>query len=40
MPLMKTSNPALGEDTFRGPGGGGYYTGAIDASARMTLAVR
>jgi uncharacterized YccA/Bax inhibitor family protein len=37
MPLMKTSNPVLGEDTFRGPGGGGYYTGAIDASARMTL---
>jgi uncharacterized YccA/Bax inhibitor family protein len=37
MPLMKTSNPALGEDTFRGPGGGGYYTGTIDASARMTL---
>lgn len=37
MPLMKTSNPALGENTFRGVGGGGYGYGAIDASARMTL---
>lgn len=36
MPLMKTSNPALGENTFRGVGGG-YGYGAIDASARMTL---
>jgi len=39
MPLMKTSNPALGENTFRNVGGsqyGGGY-GAIDASARMTL---
>jgi uncharacterized YccA/Bax inhibitor family protein len=36
MPLMKTSNPALGENTFRGVGGGGYG-GAIDATARMTL---
>ena len=35
MPLMKTSNPALGENTFRNVGGGGY--GAIDATARMTL---
>lgn len=32
MPLMKTSNPALGENTFRNAGGG-----AIDATARMTL---
>ncbi len=38
MPLMKTSNPALGENTFRGvSGGGGYGYGAIDASARMTI---
>ncbi len=36
MPLMKTSNPALGENTFRGLSGGGYG-GAIDATARMTL---
>lgn len=36
MPLMKTSNPALGENTFRGVGGG-YGYGAIDASTRMTL---
>lgn len=35
MPLMKTSNPALGENTFRTPGGG--YGGAIDATSRMTL---
>ncbi len=36
MALMKTSNPALGENTFRGIGGGSY--GAyIDAAARMTL---
>lgn len=34
MPLMKTSNPALGENTFRNVGGG---YGAIDATARMTL---
>ncbi len=32
MPLMKTSNPALGENTFRNAGGG-----LIDATARMTL---
>jgi uncharacterized YccA/Bax inhibitor family protein len=37
MPLMKTSNPALGENTFRGGSGGGYGYGAIDASARMTI---
>jgi uncharacterized YccA/Bax inhibitor family protein len=37
MPLMKTSNPALGENTFQTPGGGYGYGGAIDASARMTL---
>jgi uncharacterized YccA/Bax inhibitor family protein len=36
MPLMKTSNPALGENTFRNLSGGGYG-GAIDATARMTL---
>jgi uncharacterized YccA/Bax inhibitor family protein len=32
MPLLKTSNPALGENTFRNAGGG-----LIDATARMTL---
>jgi len=37
MPLMKTSNPALGENTFRGGSGGGYGYGAIDATARMTI---
>jgi uncharacterized YccA/Bax inhibitor family protein len=38
MPLMKTSNPALGENTFRGVGGGGRYGyGPIDATSRMTL---
>ena len=36
MPLMKTSNPALGESTFRDLAGGGYG-GAIDVTARMTL---
>jgi len=35
MPLMKTSNPALGENTFRGSGGG--YPSYVDAAARMTL---
>ncbi len=35
MPLMKTSNPALGENTFRNAGGS--YPGYIDAAARMTL---
>jgi uncharacterized YccA/Bax inhibitor family protein len=35
---MKTSNPALGENTFRNLAGGGYgYGGAIDVSGRMTL---
>jgi uncharacterized YccA/Bax inhibitor family protein len=44
MPLIKTSNPALGENTFRNvPGqygtlnGGAIGSGAIDAAARMTL---
>jgi len=39
MPLMKTSNPALGEKTFQNLPGSGYagYGGAIDQSARMTL---
>ncbi len=36
MPLMKTSNPALGENTFPGYSGGGYPT-YIDAASRMTL---
>ena len=36
MPLLKTSNPALGENTFRNAGGG-YGGGLIDATARMTL---
>jgi len=36
MPLMKTSNPALGENTFRGYSGGGYPS-SIDAASRMTL---
>lgn len=36
MALMKTSNPALGQDTFRNfPGA--QYGGMIDASDRMTL---
>ena len=38
MPLMKTSNPALGENTFRGLGGGSYGQGGlIDAANRMSL---
>ena len=38
MPLFKTSNPALGENTFRNIGSGQYGGyGAIDASARMTV---
>jgi uncharacterized YccA/Bax inhibitor family protein len=39
MPLMKTSNPALGENTFRNVPGqyGTLNGGAIDAAARMTL---
>jgi uncharacterized YccA/Bax inhibitor family protein len=36
MTLMKTSNPALGDKTFRGLAGAGYG-GYIDASERMTL---
>lgn len=36
MPLMKTSNPALSENTFRNVAGAGYG-GAIDAANRMTL---
>jgi len=36
MPLMKTSNPALGENTFRGMSGGGYGS-LVDAANRMTL---
>ena len=36
MPLIKTSNPALGADTFRNLAGS-QYGGTIDASARMTL---
>jgi len=34
---MKTSNPALGENTFRNVGGGGQFGGAIDVTSRMTL---
>jgi len=39
MALIKTSNPALGENTFRNvPGGYGTLNGgAIDAASRMTL---
>lgn len=40
MPLMKTSNPALGENTYRDVARaqyGGGFGGAIDATARMTL---
>ena len=36
MPLIKTSNPALGQNTFRDVAGSGYG-GAIDAANRMTL---
>jgi len=36
MPLIKTSNPALGENTFRDVAGG-RLGGAIDVSRRMTL---
>jgi uncharacterized YccA/Bax inhibitor family protein len=38
MPLMKTSNPALSDSTFRGLNGSGYGSGLIDATDRMTLA--
>ena len=38
MPLMKTSNPALRDKTFRGLSGGSYgQSGLIDAANRMTL---
>ncbi len=37
MPLMKTSNPALGENTFRGISGSQYGGGAVDLTTRMTL---
>jgi len=39
MPLMKTSNPALSEKTFRNLPGSSYggYGGLIDAANRMTL---
>jgi len=36
MPLMKTSNPALGQDTFK-QYSSAQYGGLIDATARMTL---
>jgi uncharacterized YccA/Bax inhibitor family protein len=36
MPLMKTANPALGDDTFKKYSNGGYG-GLIDAASRMTL---
>ena len=36
MALIKTSNPALGQNTFRDVAGSGYG-GAIDAANRMTL---
>jgi uncharacterized YccA/Bax inhibitor family protein len=36
MPMIKTSNPALGENTFRDVARM-QYDGAIDAAARMTL---
>jgi uncharacterized YccA/Bax inhibitor family protein len=38
MPLMKTSNPALGDKTFRGLNGGSLNGGLVDAANRMTLA--
>jgi len=38
MPLMKTSNPALGDNTFRGLNDGAYGRGSlIDAANRMSL---
>ena len=37
MALMKTSNPALGENTFRNVPGSGYGGSLIDAATRMTL---
>jgi uncharacterized YccA/Bax inhibitor family protein len=38
MALMKTSNPALGDKTFRDLANGGQFGGVIDAAGRMTLA--
>jgi uncharacterized YccA/Bax inhibitor family protein len=38
MPLMKTSNPALGDKTFRDLANQGQFGGLIDATGRMTLA--
>jgi uncharacterized YccA/Bax inhibitor family protein len=37
MALMKTSNPAFGQNTFTNFGGSQYGGSLIDASARMTL---
>jgi uncharacterized YccA/Bax inhibitor family protein len=37
MPLMKTSNPALNDNAFRGAAYGDRFGGAIDTTARMTL---
>jgi len=37
MPLIKTSNPALGQNTFSGFAGSQYGGSLVDASARMTL---
>ncbi len=37
MPLMKTSNPALGENTFKNSGGGYGGGSLVDATSRMTL---
>jgi uncharacterized YccA/Bax inhibitor family protein len=36
MPLMKTSNPALGDKTFRDLANRGQFGGLVD-TARMTL---
>ena len=40
MPLMKTSNPALSDNTFRGISGsqyGGPYGAMTDATSRITF---
>jgi uncharacterized YccA/Bax inhibitor family protein len=37
MPLMKTSNPALGDKTFTDLARGGQFGGALDATQSMTL---
>ncbi len=37
MALMKTSNPALGDKTFRDLATRGQFGGLIDATDRMTL---